>query len=206
MLTAHGEVDTAVGVLPRGNDVGWYVTREGGTGLHHRALSYTGLGVLDDAGREDDTILNLAVARNLRTVAEDAAVAYLRVVADVSTLHEHVIVADDGLPAGMCGTVDDDVLAYDVAVADDALRLLAPEIEILGQGTDDAALMNLVALAHTCSATDADEGEDDAAIAYHHVVLNVDEGEYLTVVADFRIGRDVGQPSIRYIAIHIHFL
>jgi hypothetical protein len=106
----------------------------------------------------------------------------------------------------MCGTVDDDVLAYDVAVADDALRLLAPEIEILGQGTDDAALMNLVALAHTCSATDADEGEDDAAIAYHHVVLNVDEGEYLTVVADFRIGRDVGQPSIRYIAIHIHFL
>ena len=89
----------------------------------------------------------------------------------------------------MGGTVDDDVLTDDVAVTDDTLRLLATKLEVLRQGTDDGTLMNLVALTHACTVTDADEGEDDAAIAYLHVVLDIHEGEYLTVVANFRLRR-----------------
>ena len=155
-------------------------------------MSDAGLGILDDRAGEDDAVLDLAVAGNLRAVAEDAAVADLRVVADVGALHEHVLVADDGLAAGMGGTVDDDVLADDVAVADDALRLLAAELKVLWQGADDGTLVHLVALAHACAATDADEGEDDAAVAYLNVVLDIHEGEYLTVVADFRLWADFG--------------
>ena len=192
MLAAYGKVDTAIGVLLRGDDIRRYVARESGACLYHGALSDACLGVLDNGTGEDDAVLNQAVAGNLSAVAEDAVVANLGVVADVGTLHEHVLVADDGLAAGMCGTVDDNVFADDVAIADDALRLLATELEVLWQGTDDGTLMHLVALAHACAAADADEGEDDAVVAYLHVVLNINEGEYLTVVADFCFGADFG--------------
>ena len=192
MLAAYGKVDTAVGVLLRGDDIRRYVARESGACLYHGALSDACLGVLDNGTGEDDAVLNQAVAGNLSAVAEDAVVANLGVVADVGTLHEHVLVADDGLPAGVCGTVDDNVFADDVAIADDALRLLAAELKVLWQGADDSSLVHLVALAHACAATDADEGEDDAVVAYLHVVLNVNEGVYLTVVADFCFGADFG--------------
>ena len=192
MLAAYGKVDTAVGVLLRGDDIRRYVARESGACLYHGALSDACLGVLDNGTGEDDAVLNQAVAGNLSAVAEDAVVANLGVVADVGTLHEHVLVADDGLAAGVCGTVDDNVFADDVAIADDALRLLATELKVLWQGADDSSLVHLVALAHACAATDADEGEDDAVVAYLHVVLNVNEGEYLTVVADFCFGADFG--------------
>ena len=204
VLAAYGEVDTAIGVLLRGNDVGWDVARERGAGLNHRTLADACLGVFDDRTGEDDVVLNLAVACNLRAIAEDAVVANLGVVADVGTLHEHVLVADDGLAAGVRSTVDDDILTDDVAVADDTLRLLAAELEVLRQGTDDGSLMDFVALAHACTATDADEGEDDAAIAYLDVILDVHEGEYLTVVADFRFGANLGLGG--YFACHNYSL
>ena len=107
--------------------------------------------------------------------------------ADVGTLHEHVVVADDGLTATVGSAIDDHVLADDIVVADDALRLLAAELEVLRQSADDATLMHLVVTAHARTIHNRDEGEDDAVIANHHVVLDIDEGEYLTVVADFRL-------------------
>ena len=191
MCTTNRGVDTAVLSMLGADDVGRDVLRECCTGLNHSATSDTCLGILDDGAGEDDAVFDDAVAGNLRAVAKDAAVANLRVMADVGTLHEHVLVADDGLAARVGGTVDDNVLADDVAVADDALRLLTTELEVLGQGTDDGALMDFVVLAHTCSATDADEGEDNATIAYLHVVLDIHEGEYLTVVADLSLGTDL---------------
>ena len=110
----------------------------------------------------------------------------------MTPLHEHVVVAQDGLSAGVGGTVDDHVLPDDVVVADDALRLLATEVEVLGQGADDASLVHLVVAAHAGAVEDADEGEDDAVVADDHVVLDVDEREYLAVVADAGLGADFG--------------
>lgn len=107
----------------------------------------------------------------------------------MGTLHEEVSIADDGLPTCVSSTVDNHVLTDDVVVADDALRFLATELEVLRQRTDDGALMNLVVGAHSGAIEDADEGEDDTSVTYLYVVFNIDEREYLTVVADFRLGR-----------------
>lgn len=148
MLTGHLHVNTAELDMLGADDVGRHVLGERGTGLNHSAAAYTGLGILDDAGREDDAILDEAVAGNLRTIAENTAVAHLGVVADMGTFHEHVVVAENGLAATMGGTVDDDILADDVVVAQDTLRLLATELKVLRQGADDAALVHLIILAH----------------------------------------------------------
>ena len=50
-------------------------------------------------------------------------------------------------------------------------------------------MMYFVLLTHARTSTDADEGEDNAAVANLHVVLNIGEWEYLYVVADFRLWR-----------------
>ena len=110
----------------------------------------------------------------------------------MTALHEEVVVADDGLATVVGGTVDDYILADDVVVADDAFRLLATEAEVLGQGGDDGSLVNLVVSAHSCSVKDADEGEDDAVVANHHVVFDIYEGEYLAIVADSGLWADFG--------------
>jgi hypothetical protein len=52
--------------------------------------------------------------------------------------------------------------------------------------------MDLVVTTNTRAVKDADERHDDAVIANLHVVFNIHEGEYLTVVADFRLGADFG--------------
>ena len=132
VLTCYLHVDTAIFRLLGADDIWGHILREGRTGLDHRTLSDTRLGVLDDAGGEDDSVLDDAVAGNLRAVAEDAAVADFRVVGDVGTLHQHVVVAEDSLATGVGGAVDDDVFADDVTVADDTFRLLAAELKVLG--------------------------------------------------------------------------
>ena len=77
MLATNGEVDTTILALTGGNNIRWDILREGGTCLNHRTHTNTCLGILDDAGGEDDVVFDNAVAGNLRTIAEDTAVAYL---------------------------------------------------------------------------------------------------------------------------------
>ena len=48
------------------------------------------------------------------------------------TLHQHVVVAEDGLATNVGSAVDDDIFADDIAVADDAFRLFAAELKVLG--------------------------------------------------------------------------
>ena len=185
----HGGVDAAKLHALGTDDARWHVLREGGTGLHHRSTTYANTSISNDAGREDGTILNLAVTGNLGAVAEDTAVAHLGVMRDMGTFHQHVLVADNGLSTGMGGTVDDHILADDVAIADDALRLLATELKILRQSTYHGTLVHLIILAHARATEDADEGEDDTVVTNLYIVLDIHEGIYLTVVANLRLGR-----------------
>ena len=121
LLAPHGEVDATIEALAGNDDIGGNILGEGGAGLYHRTHAHARLGILNDAGGEDDVVFDEAVAGNLRAIAEDAAVAHLGVVGDVGALHQHVAIADDGLAAMMGGAVDDDILTDDVAVADDTL-------------------------------------------------------------------------------------
>ena len=120
------------------------------------------------------------------------------------TFHQHVLVAQNGLTATMGSTVDDHILANDVTVSNDTLRLLTTELKVLGQSTDDRTLMNLVLFSHTRTIHDTHEGEENATITNFHIVLDIDEGEYLTVIADFRLRTDFGFRG--YFASHILYL
>ena len=44
--------------------------------------------------------------------------------------------------------------------------------------------MNLIVVTDARAIADADKGEDDTVITNHHVVLDIHEGEYLTVIAN----------------------
>jgi hypothetical protein len=110
----------------------------------------------------------------------------------MSTLHQHIIIADDSLATSMSGTVHHYILTENIIVADNAFRLLAMKLEILRQGTNYRTLMHFIIVSHACTITDTDEGEDNAIVANHHVTLYIDKGEYLTIVADFRSWIDFG--------------
>ena len=192
VLATNSEVHTTILPFLGSNNIRWDILREGSTSLNHGTLSHSRLGILDDAGREDDIVLDDAVAGNLCTVAKDTAVAHLGIMRDVSTLHQHVLITNHCLSTSMGGTVDDDILTDDIAVADDTFRLLATELEVLWQGTDDGTLVYLVFLTHAGARADADKGEDDTAIAYLYIVFDISEGEYLYVVADFGLWTYLG--------------
>ena len=159
--------------------------REGATSLDQREVACTGIGILDGATGEDDAIADLAVACNLRTIAKHAVIANHHIVADMSSFEQEVLVADlsDAITVGT--TVDDYILADDVVVANLHILLGSTEIEILRQRSYHTTLMDLIILSYTRPVADADEGEDDTIVADHHIVLDIHEGEYLTVITDF---------------------
>ena len=142
----------------------------------------------------------LAIAGNLRAIAKDAPIAHFCVVGDMGTLHEHIIVADDRLPASMRGTVDDDILTDDIVIANDALRFLATELEVLRQCADNSTLMHLVTCSHACAVENGHEGEDDASVTNLYIALDIYEGEYLTIVTDLGSGVNFGLRG--YFACH----
>jgi len=187
VILTHGGIHTAILHMIGAYDARGHILREGGACLNHCGTTNTGLGILDDRRREDGTILDDTVACNLGTIAKDTAVSNLGVVRDMGTLHQDILIAQNGLTASVGGAVDDHVLANDVMVANDALRLLATEVEVLWQCADDSTLVHLVMTAHARAVEDTHKGEDDTVVTNHHVVLDIHEGEYLTVVANLRL-------------------
>ena len=166
--------------------------REGRTSLNQREVSGTGVGILDGTRGEDDTIADLAVAGDLRTIAEHAVVAHHRIVADMGAFKQEVMAADLRHAVAVGTTVDNDILADDVVVADLHIRLGATEVEVLRQGSDDGTLVDLVVVTDARAAADGNEGEDDAVVTDLHVVLNIHEGEYLAILADLRLWAYLG--------------
>ena len=92
----------------------------------------------------------------------------------------------------MGGTVDDYIFADDIAVANDALSLFTTEIKVLWQSTNYRTLVDFVVSTHARAVKDTDEWENDATIAYFHIVLDIHKGEYLAIVAYSRLGADFG--------------
>ena len=119
-------------------------------------------------------------------------VAHFRVVTDMRTFKQEVVITYDGFAVTLRTAIDDHVLADDIVVANYHVRLGTTEVEILRQGGNNTALMDLIAISDTRTIADADEGEDNTVITYLHIVLDIHEGEYLTVVTDFRLWADFG--------------
>ena len=101
------------------NDVGRYILREGGTSLQHGTAPHSHPSISYHARREDSTFVYLTVSGNLSAVTKDTVVTHLGIVRDMSSLHEHIVVAQHGLTASVGGTVYHHILAYDIIVAND---------------------------------------------------------------------------------------
>ena len=119
-------------------------------------------------------------------------VAHFRVVTDMRTFKQEVVITDDGFAVTLRTAIDDHVLADDIVVANYHVRLGTTEVEILRQGGNNATLVDFVVVADSRAVADADEGEDNTVITYLHIVLDIHEGEYLTVITDFRLWADFG--------------
>ena len=76
-------------------------------------------------------------------------VTHFGIVTDMCTLKQEVIVANDGLAVTLRTTIDDHVLTDDVVVTNDNIRFLTTEIEVLRQGSNDTALMDLITFTNT---------------------------------------------------------
>ena len=145
-IVHHGGVGTAIlHWIAACDDIGRHIVGEGRSCLDQREVASTGVGILDGSAGEDDTVANLTVAGYLRAIAEHAVVAYYGVVADVGTFEQEVTVANLRHTIAVGAAVDDDVLTDDIAVANHYIRLGATEVEVLRQGGDDGALVDLVA-------------------------------------------------------------
>lgn len=173
-------------------NVRWNVARKRCACLHHGSCSDTCLCLLNDARRENYMVGNLAIASYLRTVAEYAAVAHLRVVADVHAFHKEIVRPDDGLATTMGSTVDNNILSDDVVVADNTLAFFANEVEILWQCTNNAALVYLVSVAYSAAIQYADEWKHYTVVANYYIVFDVNEWKYFAAVAYLRFRRNLG--------------
>ncbi len=114
-----------------GNDIGWHVFGECGSGFYHCHGSYSCSGVLDNARGEYRIVAYNAVAGNLGSVAEHAVIAHFSIVTNMCAFHEEVAGTDNGLCALVGCPVDNHVFAYDIIVAYDELAFFANEIKIL---------------------------------------------------------------------------
>lgn len=192
-FAANRRVHTVVGNRAAASyDVRWNVAGKGGSCRYVSGSPYACPGFLNDAGRVDCTVGNLAIACNLGAVAEYAVVAHLGVVADVHAFHKEVVRPDDGLATTVGSTVDNNILSDDVVVADNTLAFFANEVEILWQCTNNAALVYLVSVAYSAAIQNADEWKHDTVVANYHIVFDVNEWKYFAAVAYLRFRRNLG--------------
>jgi hypothetical protein len=110
----------------------------------------------------------------------------------MGTFHQNVIITDNGLSPCVGGSVDNHILTKDIIVTNDTFSLFTSELEILWQRGNDSTLMYLIIITHARTITYTDEGENNTIVTNHHITLYVYEGEYFTIIADFRSGVDFG--------------
>jgi len=128
---------------------------------------------LVDAGEagDDDVVCDGDVAAEGGAVGEDAVVADDGVVGDVGVGKEVVVVADDG-GFGSGATVDGDVFAEGVAVANEDAGWFAGVFEILRALADGGERVELVVGADGGVAIDDDVAVQVAAVAEGDVVVD----------------------------------
>ena len=134
--------------------------------------------------------MELGVAGYLGTISEDAAVTYSAVVRNMHSFHDEVAVSNASDALLESGTVDDDVLAYDVVLSYFNACHVALVVKVLRYGSDYCSLMYLVALSKCGASHDAHEGVDDTVVSNDDIVFDICEGVDGYSATYFRIGTD----------------
>ena len=135
--------------ITTGDDKRGHVVREGTTCLNQRESTSTRIGILDGTRREDDTIADLTVAGNFSAIAKHTVVAHYGVVADMGAFEQEVIVADYRATILIRATVDDHILTDHIIITDLRVGFGTTVVEVLRQGCNHRALVDLVVVADT---------------------------------------------------------
>lgn len=171
------------------DDVRRQIFAEAAARLRHRPCTYAAALAHQDVSSEDYAILEEAVAGDFAPVAEHAMVADMRVVRDMHTLVQEVSVADEGLPAGACGTVDDNILAYDIVVANDNGSLVACLIvEVLRLCRNDSTVEHSVVFPQTSTAHNAGVRHNLAIVANLDVLVDICKRMNRHILSEFCTG------------------
>ena len=92
--------------------------------------------------------------------------------ADVNIRHDEVVGADNGFAVGLGSTMNGDVFAEDIAVADADARRCAVVFQILWRITDDTTRVKLIPRADVQQAGEINMRPDDTARTEFHIAVN----------------------------------
>ena len=169
----------------------WNVLRTFRSSADHNVASDAAELVYEYVCADDGEVVDYHFSGKLRSVADDASVSKEDVVCHVHTLHQQVVAADNGTSLGGSATVDGDILADDVVVADFGSGFFPAELKVLGNGTDDGSGENAVSVADTRPAEDGDGVHEHVVVADDHIGVDEAEGTDFAVLSDFRFRMDV---------------
>ena len=188
---AHNVQSGVADGLASGDDIGRDVLAEAASALDHAISAHAAELMHQHVGTDDGVVVDDNLAGHLGGVADDAAVAYQGIVGHVYAFHQQVVVAHDGASFGSCAAVHGHVLTDEVVVANLGGRILALELQVLRDGTDDGTGKDGVAVADAAAVQDAGMGHNLVVVADDHILVDEDERRDFHVFAYLRFGMDV---------------
>ena len=142
--------------------------------------------------RQDDAVLQGAMAADHRPVGEDATAADDAIVGDMAIGHQKVVVAQYGLHRVGRAAMDGHLFAEDIVVADFQRGRFVIVLEVLRTFAQDGAGEDLVPPAHCHGAEEKGARANHAIVADGHRAVDHCQGADLDVFAELRLGRDHG--------------
>ncbi len=187
VFTHYISIHTKICGRIMGNDyIRGYIAGDAASTLYQGPFPDIGFFVDNAIRRQYDAVADLTVAGHYNPIAENAAVADNRIMADMSLCHDEVVVADACATLRLDAAVYDHILADSVVIADVAVGFFTFPAEVLRLRADNRTLEHAVVLSHACPLQNGGIGLDFAAVADLHIFVDVGEGVDGYVGADLR--------------------
>lgn len=138
-----------------GNDIWRNIFAGAATALDERPTAYATVFLDDDTAGQNGFAVYVTVSREVAVDTENTVVVNKTIVSDAGAFENVIVVPYAGLSLGRGGTVDNDIFAYDVIVADGESGGVALESEVLRFGTENGTLKYAVVFAQGRSCQDA---------------------------------------------------
>ncbi len=129
----------------------------------------------------------------VHAVGDDDVIAQDAVVSEVDISHQQAVGAHGGLLAIRSATVDGHALADGGAITYFSGGVFTGELEVLRDRTDDGTGEDPALFADARAVHQHGVGSDPTAVTDHHIAVHTRKGFHGDVLAELRIGVDVGE-------------
>ena len=163
------------------------ILRETCPAAHHRIASHTAELMHQHIGTQDGMVVDDNLARQLCAVAYDTIVSDICIVGNMHAFHEKIAITYDGTSLGCRAPIDGDILAYLVVVTNLCRTLLASELEVLRNGTDDCTGEEYIPIADAGAIEHRHTIHQCVVVTYYDTFINITEWTYLAVLANYGI-------------------